>query len=121
MHNLDGFLDLPTVGANGRLSTLNFGGGSAAPPKPPKIKAPEPPKFDFPKYEAPALPPVQPPAPVQVTTADNTSAGDDARSAALRRKGIRSTLFAGAVNNSGAAQGLGSTLVNGGQSSSKLG
>lgn len=110
MQNIDGILDLPTIGANGRPLTLNFGGGKApAPPKPPKIQIPEMPKFKFPEYTPPEPPPTPPPIPVQVTTNDTQSAADDARIAAYRKKGTAATLFAGAAGNKSQASVLGGT------------
>ncbi len=91
-------LCLPAV--NGRLFACFFGGGGSTKQKPPpKIVLPKTPEFRMPDIPAAntSLPPAAVPPPVQTTTTDQGQAEDDARTSALRRRGLTgtATLFSG--------------------------
>lgn len=90
------FLPLLTTANDG--PALCFHKGAPDPPKPPKIKMPKMPKMPKLKIPHVEIPPAAPPPPTppnQTMTSDVGQAQQDAVVGALRRKGQRSTLFAG--------------------------
>lgn len=91
--------------------SLFKGGGSKPKPKA-KVRAevPSVPKMQMPEIQTPELPPPPVPAPVQTLTTDQGQAEDDARTSALRRRGLasQSTIFAGPGGYKPRALGAGS-------------
>lgn len=83
------------------LRPLHKGGGAPKQKPPPQVKIPKTPKVRMPEVQqqptAADLPPPPVPPPQQTTTTDQGQAEDDARTSALRRRGLASgsTIMAG--------------------------